>query len=121
MADLAPDLFRLATCTGQLTGRQIKMIGGALAEVDRLERRKAALLGAWRLLWPEVAADRWRLAGVLSVRLRRIQCGRRRLILAGHRIADPLERELLELLDCGGPESLERIHDELKELTEPRQ
>ena len=40
---LGPRLEALATATGCLSPRQVRLVGGMLAEIDRLDRRKTAL------------------------------------------------------------------------------
>lgn len=116
-----PQLEALAMATGALTPAQVRMIGGMLAEVDRLERRKIALQGALRLLPGEIASNRWHAATAMESALKRIQAVAMRRILAGHRPPSPMESALLDMLAAGGPTCKEKLFRELRELTAPGQ
>ena len=115
---LRQPLEQLALATGTLTVRQVRLIGGALAEIDRLERRKTAILAAWRLLPDEIAGNRWHAAMALESGLKRIQGVAGRRILAGYRQPTALESALLDMLQCNGPTCREKLYREIRELGE---
>ena len=118
---LAPRLLALATATGYLSPGAIKLVGGMLAELDRMNARQAAIFGAWSVLWPEVGSDRWRLALELEREIKRFEVVGYRRVKGGYRAPDSLEKHLTVMLDCGGPRCHEKLYLELKELTAPSQ
>lgn len=109
---LRPQLEWLATATGQLSGRQVRLVGGMLAELSRLDRRRAALEAATAILDPDGV-----LSKALERALRRFDAVSRRRIEAGYRPPTALESALLALLDCGGPTCREKLYLELREPT----
>lgn len=119
--ELRPQLESLALATGALSPRQLRLVGAALAEIDRLQHRQTAILAAWRLLPVEIASNRWHAAMALETALKRIQGVGMRRILNGHRQPSPLESALLEMLAAGGPTCREKLYRELRELTAPGQ
>lgn len=112
---LGPRLLDLARATGQLSERQVRLVGGVLAELERLEGRKTAILEVLSCLPTEVAANRWQAALAIESGLRRIQGVAGRRITAGHRPPSPLEAALLDLLAQGGPASARKLWAEIRE------
>jgi len=114
---LRPQLEQLALATGQLTIRQCELIGNALAELDRLNRRKAALEAAVAALDPEGSLSSWQVAKALESRLRRFDGDvEHRRILSGHRRPTALETAMVGMLAAGGPRCHEKLYLELQAL-----
>ena len=103
---LGPRLEALATATGCLSPRQVRLVGGMLAEIDRLDRRKTALAASRDSLDPEGELSRWQCALRLEQALVRFDAVSRRRIESGYRTPTRLEIALLAMLDCGGPTSV---------------
>jgi hypothetical protein len=118
---LRQPLESLALATGQLTAKQVRLIGDALAEVARMDLRQATLQTARAALDPDGNLSTWQVAIRLESALQRFQGAPLKRVKAGHRRPTALECALLVLLDCGGPQCHEKLYAELKSLTAPSQ
>jgi hypothetical protein len=112
---LRPRLEQLATVTGTLSPRQVRLLGGTLAELDRLDRRQAAILAARDALDPDRRLSTWQCAKALERALRRFDGTPRKRILAGHRPPSRLEIALLVLV-TDGPQCARKLWTEIREL-----
>lgn len=115
---LGPRLSELASATGTLSPRQIRLVGGMLAEIGRLDRRKTALLAARDALDPASELGNWQVALRLELAIKRLKGQPIKRILAGYRQPTEIEKLLIALLACGGPTCQERLNKELRELTD---
>ena len=112
---LGPQLTALASATGQLTGPQLRLVGGMLERLARLDRRQSALQAAVVLIRrrdPALALTA--LARRLSAALLRFE-RYGRLAPNGWRDRD-LEICCAALLAAGGPVGWRRLYDELKKM-----
>lgn len=112
---LGPRLLDLASATGALSQRQIRLVGGMLVELERLEARHAALELILATLDPDGDQSTWELAQRLECLLHRLQGIAGRRIAAGHREPSPLEAAMLDLLAQGGPTCARKLWEELRE------
>lgn len=112
---LGPRLLDLASATGALSQRQIRLVGGMLEEIGRLNARKTALLRAVSCLPAEIATNRWQAAQAIEAGLHRVQGVAGRRIAAGHRPPSPLEAALLAMLAQGGPTCARKLWSEIRE------
>lgn len=118
---LGPRLADLATTTGQLTARQVRLVGGMLEELDRLTTRQAALEVARRELARQVGRNSWHLALALESRLKRFEAVGYRRILATARQPTALELAMSELLTTSRVRCARKLWSELRSLPEPGQ
>lgn len=87
--------------------------------LDHAECRKNALNSAWIYLFSDVGNDRWRLAKTLAGALNSFEAAGYRRVKQGYRPAQGLENYLVPILDNRGPRCVERLYQELRELTVP--
>lgn len=116
---LAPRLIALATATGSLTATQIRLIGGMLDAIDRLDARRTALERACAILDGGQGLSRWCLAQRLADALERFQSVALRRVKAGTRLPTALERDLQTIFETGA-QSANRLWEELRDLPERR-
>lgn len=115
MTKLRPRLEELAGATGRLSPRQVEMIGGMLAEVDRLERRRTALAGACVILSDGQGLSRWGKAQRLESHLRRFEKVGMKRVLSGAREPTELEVHLLVLMESG-PRCASKLWEEIRDI-----
>lgn len=115
---LGPQLTALASATGQLTGPQLRLVGGLLERLARLDRRQSALCAACRLLDPKRELSRWSLAIALETALARFAAVGARRVQSGARPATVLEQHLMVLLS-GGARSANRLWEEIRDAGLP--
>jgi hypothetical protein len=109
----------LALATGTWNPRQIRLMTCMFTQYNRLECRKTALSSAWIYLFSDVGNDRWQLAKTLAGALNSFDAAGYRRVKLGYRPALGLETYLVPLLDNPGPRCVERLYQELRELTVP--
>ena len=112
---LRPRLEAIASATGTLTARQVRLVGGMLTELERLTARQTALDAILATLDPDRDQSTWELAQSLECLLRRVQGVAGRRIVAGHRPPSPLEVALIDLLAQGGPTCARKLWVEIRE------
>ncbi len=116
---LALRLIELASATGSLTARQVTLIGGMLAAIDRLDARRTALERAVAILDGGQGLSRWALAVRLAEALARFQSVALRRVKTGARRPTALERDLQTILESGA-QSANRLWEEIRDLPERR-
>ena len=112
-APLGPRLAALSLATGQLPGPAVRLLGGALAEIDRLTARQVALRRAANILDGGQGASLWESAQRLETALARFRPAYRR-IAAGHRAPHTELETALTVLSRDGPQSARRLWEEMR-------
>lgn len=114
---LRPRLIDLATATGLLLPRQIRIVGAMLYEIDRLSARRTALERATAILDAGQGLSRWALAQRLEKALARFAAVGMKRVESGHRPLTELEKHLLVLLESG-PRCSSKLWLEIRDLPE---
>lgn len=100
---------QIPRCIGQ-------KISSALDAADQQLRRKAALEAILAMLDPTGCQSLWRNAKRIEAAIRRLNGVPLRRIRAGHRTATPLEALLIDLMELPGPQTHEKLFQELRKL-----
>lgn len=91
------------------------MVGGMLAELDRMDARRTALEAACAILDAGQGLSRWARACALETALRRFQAVGMKRVISGARLPTPLESALIVLMESG-PRCASKLWEEIRDL-----
>jgi hypothetical protein len=115
---LAPKLRELATATGMLSARSVRLLGGALAAIEAHEKRLAAVESAIQHLQrDDPSLSLWKCCERLEADLRRFETAFKRIQSGNRTLRNGYEECLTTLLRISGPCCQRRLF----ELTATRQ